>query len=75
MPIFQGYTNAVFLNREDLKSTTGYLIKAACAVITWQSGKQGITMQLTTEAEFIALWEGGQEAQWLRNLYQELGYL
>ena len=31
-------------------------------------------MQSTTEVEFIALWKGGQEAQWLRNLYQELGY-
>ncbi len=71
---FQGFTDAAFTNREDMKSTTGYLIKAADAAITWKSGKQGVTMQSTTEAEFITLWEGGQEAQWLRNLYQELGY-
>ncbi len=71
---FQGFTDAVFADREDMKSTTGYLIKAADAVITWKSGKQGVTVQSTTEVEFVTLWEGGQEAQWLRNLYQELGY-
>ncbi len=74
IPTFQGFTDAAFANREDMKSIIGYLIKVADAVITWKSGKQGVTVQSTTEAEFIALWEGGQEAQWLRNLYQELGY-
>ncbi len=74
IPTFQGFTDAAFADREDMKSTTGYLIKAADAVITWKLGKQGVTMQSTTEAEFITLWEGRQEAQWLRNLYQELGY-
>ena len=29
---------------------------------------------LSTEAEYIALSEGGREACWLRNLYEELGY-
>ncbi len=52
----------------------GYLIKVADAVIMWKSGKQGVIAQSTTKVEFIALWEGRQEAQWLRNLYQELGY-
>ena len=74
IPTFQGFTDAAFADREDMMSMTGYLIKAADAVITWKSGKQGVTTQSTTEAEFIALWEGRQEAQWLRNLYQELGY-
>ncbi len=47
----------------------GYLIKVADAVIMWKSGKQGVIAQSTTKVEFIALWEGRQEAQWLRNLY------
>ena len=63
IPTFQGFTDVAFADREDMKSMTGYLIKAADAVITWKSGKQGVTMQSTTEVEFIALWEGGQEAQ------------
>ena len=46
----------------------------ANGTITWKSGKEGVTAQSTTEAEFVALWEGSQEAQWLRNLHQELNY-
>jgi hypothetical protein len=32
-------------------------------------------VQSTTKVKYIALWDEGQEALWLRNLYQELGYL
>src|SRR5258708_8822271 len=72
--MFLSYTDAAFADREDKKSTSSYVIIAAGSAITWKSGKQGLTAQSTTEAEYIALWEGGQEASWLRNLYQELGY-
>src|SRR5258707_4592507 len=72
--MFLSYTDAAFADREDKKSTSGYVIITAGSAITWKSGKQGLTVQSTTEAEYIALWEGGQEASWLRNLYQELGY-
>src|SRR5258707_1214540 len=74
IPTFQGFTDMAFADREDMKSTMGYLITAADAAITWKSGKQGVTARSTTEAALITLWEGGQEAQLLRNLYQELGY-
>ncbi len=63
IPTFQGFMDVAFANREDMKSMMGYLIKAANAAIMWKSGKQGVTMQSTTKVEFIALWEGGQEAQ------------
>ena len=39
------------------------------STIMWKSRKEGITVQSTTEAKFVALWEGSQEAQWLRNLH------
>ena len=42
--------------------------------ITWRSGKQPITAQSTTEAEYIAMWDAAKEASWLRNLYRDLGY-
>ena len=45
---------------------------AVGGAITWQSGKQGVTAQSTTEAEYIALWEAGKEASWLYNLYKDL---
>jgi hypothetical protein len=74
-PMFLGYVNAAFADREDKKSTSSYIIIAMGSVITWKSRKQGLTVQSTTEAKYIAIWDGGQEALWLRNLYQELGYL
>jgi len=43
-------------------------------VITWRSGKQSATATLSTEVEYITLWEAGKEASWLRNLYCELGF-
>jgi Reverse transcriptase (RNA-dependent DNA polymerase) len=73
-PTFLGYTDAAFADRDDLKSTAGYVVIAAGSAITWKSGKEKVTAQSTTEAEYIALWEGGQEIAWLRNLYRELGY-
>ena len=41
-------------------------------MITWRSGKQGVTAQSSTEAEYIAMWEAGKEASWLRNLHEQL---
>ena len=70
---FHGYADASFRNRDDGKSTTGYVFKAAGGAITWRSNKQSVTALSTTEAEYIALWEAGKEASWLRNFYRELG--
>jgi hypothetical protein len=72
-PSFEGYADAAFQDKDDGKSTTGYVFIAAGGVITWRSGKQTVTAQSSTEAEYIAIWEGGKEVSWLRNLYQELG--
>jgi hypothetical protein len=55
-----------------MKFTMGYVFIAAEGAITWQSTKQPITAQSSTEAEYIALWEAGKEASWLRNLYRKL---
>ncbi len=69
IPTFHGFTNATFANREDRKSISGYVIIMVNSTIMWKSRKEGITVQSTTEAKFVALWEGSQEAQWLRNLH------
>jgi hypothetical protein len=69
---FNGFSDAAYQNRDDMKSTTGYVFIAANSAITWQSSKQPVTAQSSTEAEYIALWEAGKEASWLRNLYREL---
>jgi hypothetical protein len=69
---FEGFADAAHKNRDNDKSTTGYVFIAAGGAITWRSGKQSVTATSSTEAEYIALWEGGKEASWLRNLYNEL---
>ena len=43
--------------------------------ITWRSKKQTTIALSSTQAEYIALLEAGREACWLRNLYEELGYI
>ncbi len=71
---FLGYTDASFTNMDDLKSITRYVFMMASGTITWFSKKQSITAMLTTEAKYIALSEAAHEAQWLRNLFSELGF-
>jgi hypothetical protein len=71
---FKGFADAAYQNRDNGKSTTRYVFIAAGSAITWRSGKQSVTAQSSTEAEYIALWEAGKEASWLRNLYRELGF-
>jgi hypothetical protein len=72
---FWGYADAAYKNREDGKSTTGYVFIAAGGAITWRSGKQSVTATSSMEAEYIALWEAGKEASWLRSLHTELGLI
>ena len=70
---FYGYADAAYKNWDDGKSTSGYVFIDAGGAITGQSNKQTVTAQSSTEAEYIALWEAGKEALWLRNLYKDLG--
>jgi hypothetical protein len=71
---FIGFADAAFANHNNHKSTSEYVFLAAGGAITWKSKKQ-ITIALSsTEAEYVALSEAAQEACWLRNLFEELGY-
>src|SRR6202046_682889 len=72
--LFHGFTDAAFANADDYKSTTGYVFLASEGAITWKSKKQTIIVMSSTESEYVALSEAGQEAFWLRNLYDELGF-
>ena len=71
--IFKGFCDAAYADREDKRSTNGYIFISADGAITWRSGKQSTIAQSTTKAEYIALWEAGKEASWLRNLHHQLG--
>ena len=63
--LFYGYADAAYANTDDYKSTSGYVFIVGGGAITWRS----------TEAEYVALSEAGREVCWLRNLYEELGYM
>jgi hypothetical protein len=63
-----------YANHNDHKSTSGYVFLTAGGAITWKSKKQTTIALSSTQAEYVALSKAGQEACWLRNLFQELGY-
>ena len=67
----------MYANTDDYKSTSGYVFLVAGGAITWRSKKQTTIALSSTEleAEYIALSEAGREACWLRNLYEEIGYI
>ncbi|KAB5561355.1 hypothetical protein DKX38_006312 [Salix brachista] len=55
------------------KSTSGYLMKFAGGAVSWQSRLQKCVALSTTEAEYIALTEGGKELLWMKKFLHELG--
>lgn len=65
-----GYTDADWANNTvDRKSTSGYLFKLfTSCLISWNSKRQSAVALSSTEAEYIALFEGVKEAIWLRSL-------
>jgi hypothetical protein len=61
-------------NKDNGKSTGGYLMKYGGGAISWSSKLQPFVSLSTTEAEYIAACEAGKEILWLRNLLTEFGY-
>ena len=68
-----GYSDADWAgDREDRKSTSGYLFQIAGGPISWRSKKQDTVALSTAEAEYVALCSAAQETVWLRRLISEL---
>ena len=61
-------------NKDNGKSTGGYLMTYGGGAISWSSKLQPFVSLSTTEAEYIAACEAGKEILWLRNLLTEFGY-
>ena len=57
-------------DKDDRKSTSGYLFKLWGGTICWKSRTQSLIALSSTEAEYISLTETTKEATWLRELYQ-----
>ena len=68
-----GYSDSDFAgDTQDRKSTGAYVFTLGGAAVTWSSKKQRTTATSTTEAEYMALFEAGKEAQWLRQMVRVL---
>ena len=60
-------------NKDDRRSTSGYLFKIAGGPVTWRSKRQDTVALSTAEAEYLALSSTTQEVMWMRRLNSELG--
>lgn len=71
--ILVGYADADWAgDRNDYKSTSGYVFKLNGNTVSWTSRKQDTVSQSSTESEYIALAEAINEADWIRDLLNEL---
>ena len=72
-PLF-GYSDSDFArDRDDRKSTTGYIFSLSNAAISWYSGKQKTVSVSTANAEYLALGAAVREGLFLQQLYGEMG--
>ena len=61
-------------NKDNMKSTSGYLMTFAGRAVSWQSRLQKCVALSTTEAEYVAATEACKELLWLKRFLQELGF-
>ena len=55
-------------NVDNLRSTSGYVIKIGTGAVSWSSRLQSFNTLLTTESEYVAAVAAGQEILWLREI-------
>lgn len=60
-------------DKNDSKSTSGYVFKIFGNTVSWASRKQTTVSLSSTEAEYVALTEAICEAKWIQKLLKELG--
>ncbi|XP_071687399.1 secreted RxLR effector protein 161-like [Rutidosis leptorrhynchoides] len=71
--ILEGYSDASWItNMEDHSLTTGWIFLLGGGAISWASKKQTCITNSIMESEFVALVAAGNEAEWLRNLVNEI---
>ena len=70
-----GYTDADHAgDSSDRKSVGGYVFRVGGTAFSWSSKKQTTTATSTTEAEYIALFNGSQQAAWIYQFYKQIGF-
>ena len=60
-------------DRDENRSTTGYVFTLGTTAVSWRSTLQSIVALSTTEAELIAAVEVVKEAVYLKHLMEDLG--
>nr|GEW40079.1 retrovirus-related Pol polyprotein from transposon TNT 1-94 [Tanacetum cinerariifolium] len=74
-PTLVGYTDSDLARiKDNMKSTSGYLMTFAGGAVSWQSRLQKCVALSTTEAEYVAATEACKELLWLKKFLQELGF-
>ncbi len=74
--LVEGYSDFDWAgDKEDQKSTSGFIFMLNGRSVSWRSKKQATVALLSTEAEYIALTLAAKKATWLRLLLTELGLL
>ena len=69
------YTDSDYAgDRDTYRSTSGYVSFMAGGPVSWQSKRQSVVAQSSTEAEYIAMSESAKEATWIRYLLEGLNY-
>jgi hypothetical protein len=69
----KGYSDSDFAgDRDEKKSTSGYVFTPAGGAISWRSSKQSIVASSTMCAEFIACHEATGQAIWLKKFIPDL---
>lgn len=61
-------------DRSTRRSTTGYIFQLAGGPISWRSRLQPTVALSSTEAEYRAVTEAGQELLWLRRMMEKFGF-
>jgi hypothetical protein len=55
------------------KSTSGYVVKLASAIFSWNMCAQKTVVLSSIEAEYMSLSDTSHQLVWVRNLFSELG--
>jgi hypothetical protein len=69
----KGYSDADYAgDKDDRKSTSGYVFTLAGEAISWRSSKQELVATSTMYAEFIACYEATGQVMWLKKFIPDL---
>lgn len=68
-----GYVDADWAGCIDSRrSTSGYIFLMGGAPVSWSSKRQAVVALSSTEAEYISLARGSQQAMWMKNFLSEI---